>query len=469
MLFPSEEFLWVFLPVVLILYYGVFRRSTLLKNIFLLIASLYFYAWGEPEYVFLMLIVILINYFAGLTMDIFDDSPLLCRIVLALGIILDLAVLAYYKYSNFTVLQLNRFLHTDIPVPEIALPIGISFFTFQAISYVVDVYRKKANAETNPLYVGLYISFFPQLIAGPIVRYSTIAEQIRERKESFELFGRGVERFLRGLVKKVIIANNMAIVADAAFELIGADRYMGSVSMAWLGAISYTLQIFFDFSAYSDMAIGLGKMFGFEFNENFDYPYVAASVTGFWRRWHISLSSWFRDYVYIPMGGNRVRKGRLVFNLFIVWLLTGIWHGANWTFMVWGLFYFVILLIEKFTGLSKNEKWWGHIYTLVAVCLAWVIFRADNLGDAITYIKGMFFVGADCAADLSTWAYIKQNLVYYIIAVLGSLPILPKLEEKYRDSKVWNIGYALILILASAVTVTYIVNKAYSPFIYFNF
>ncbi len=469
MLFPSEEFLWVFLPVVLILYYGVFRRSTLLKNIFLLIASLYFYAWGEPEYVFLMLIVILINYFAGLTMDIFDDSPLLCRIVLALGIILDLAVLAYYKYSNFTVLQLNRFLHTDIPVPEIALPIGISFFTFQAISYVVDVYRKKANAETNPLYVGLYISFFPQLIAGPIVRYSTIAEQIRERKESFELFGRGVERFLRGLVKKVIIANNMAIVADAAFELIGADRYMGSVSMAWLGAISYTLQIFFDFSAYSDMAIGLGKMFGFEFNENFNYPYVAASVTGFWRRWHISLSSWFRDYVYIPMGGNRVRKGRLVFNLFIVWLLTGIWHGANWTFMVWGLFYFVILLIEKFTGLSKNEKWWGHIYTLVAVCLAWVIFRADNLGDAITYIKGMFFVGADCAADLSTWAYIKQNLVYYIIAVLGSLPILPKLEEKYRDSKVWNIGYALILILASAVTVTYIVNKAYSPFIYFNF
>jgi alginate O-acetyltransferase complex protein AlgI len=469
MLFPSEEFLWVFLPVVLILYYGVFRRSTLLKNIFLLIASLYFYAWGEPEYVFLMLIVILINYFAGLTMDIFDDSPLLCRIVLALGIILDLAVLAYYKYSNFTVLQLNRFLHTDIPVPEIALPIGISFFTFQAISYVVDVYRKKANAETNPLYVGLYISFFPQLIAGPIVRYSTIAEQIRERKESFELFGRGVERFLRGLVKKVIIANNMAIVADAAFELIGADRYMGSVSMAWLGAISYTLQIFFDFSAYSDMAIGLGKMFGFEFNENFNYPYVAASVTGFWRRWHISLSSWFRDYVYIPMGGNRVRKGRLVFNLFIVWLLTGIWHGANWTFMVWGLFYFVILLIEKFTGLSKNEKWWGHIYTLVAVCLAWVIFRADNLGDAITYIKGMFFVGADCAADLSTWAYIKQSLVYYIIAVLGSLPILPKLEEKYRDSKVWNIGYALILILASAVTVTYIVNKAYSPFIYFNF
>ena len=217
MLFPSEEFLWVFLPVVLILYYGVFRRSTLLKNIFLLIASLYFYAWGEPEYVFLMLIVILINYFAGLTMDIFDDSPLLCRIVLALGIILDLAVLAYYKYSNFTVLQLNRFLHTDIPVPEIALPIGISFFTFQAISYVVDVYRKKANAEPNPLYVGLYISFFPQLIAGPIVRYSTIAEQIRERKESFELFGRGVERFLRGLVKKVIIANNMAIVADAAF------------------------------------------------------------------------------------------------------------------------------------------------------------------------------------------------------------------------------------------------------------
>ncbi len=469
MLFPSEEFLWVFLPVVLILYYGVFRRSTLLKNIFLLIASLYFYAWGEPEYVFLMLIVILINYFAGLTMDIFDDSPLLCRIVLALGIILDLAVLAYYKYSNFTVLQLNRFLHTDIPVPEIALPIGISFFTFQAISYVVDVYRKKANAETNPLYVGLYISFFPQLIAGPIVRYSTIAEQIRERKESFELFGRGVERFLRGLVKKVIIANNMAIVADAAFELIGADRYMGSVSMAWLGAISYTLQIFFDFSAYSDMAIGLGKMFGFEFNENFNYPYVAASVTGFWRRWHISLSSWFRDYVYIPMGGNRVRKGRLVFNLFIVWLLTGIWHGANWTFMVWGLFYFVILLIEKFSGLSKNEKWWGHIYTLVAVCLAWVIFRADNLGDAITYIKGMFFVGADCAADLSTWAYIKQSLVYYIIAVLGSLPILPKLEEKYRDSKVWNIGYALILILASAVTVTYIVNKAYSPFIYFNF
>ena len=366
-------------------------------------------------------------------------------------------------------LQVNRFLHTEFPVPQVELPIGISFFTFQAMSYVFDVYRKKGRVQYNPLRVGLYISLFPQLIAGPIVRYETIAEQMEERKENWTDFSKGITRFCIGLGKKVLIANNMAVVADAAFNLLIGGEFQASMAMAWLGAVSYTLQIFFDFSGYSDMAIGLGQMFGFHFEENFNYPYSAKSVSEFWRRWHISLQTWFRDYVYFPLGGSRVSKGRLVFNLFVVWALTGIWHGANWTFLAWGLMYFVLLTIEKLTGLHKKSYWWGHVYTLLFVMIGWVIFRSTGMGNALVYIKAMFGIGAKGVLDSAVGAYLLQNGIYYVLALMGCFPILPKLEAKWKECKMWQIGYAVCVLLVFVVSVSFIMNQAYNPFIYFNF
>ena len=337
MLFPSEVFLFVFLPLVLVIYYGLLRKNVALKNIFLLVASLFFYAWGEPQYVFLMIATILFDWFYGILLDKVRDNKIPARIIMFLMVATNLSILGYYKYSGFAVSQVNRFLHTEFAIPQVILPIGISFFTFQAMSYAIDVYRGHGKVQKNPLYVGLYVSLFPQLIAGPIVRYETVADQIENRVENWNDFTSGVTRFCVGLAKKVLISNNMAVVADAAFALIINNDFQASLGMAWLGAISYTLQIFFDFSGYSDMAIGLGKMFGFHFEENFNYPYISKTVSEFWRRWHMSLQTWFRDYVYFPLGGSRVSKPRLIFNLFVVWALTGIWHGANWTFILWGL------------------------------------------------------------------------------------------------------------------------------------
>jgi alginate O-acetyltransferase complex protein AlgI len=351
----------------------------------------------------------------------------------------------------------------------VALPIGISFFTFQAMSYVIDVYRKKGKVQYNPLQVGLYVSLFPQLIAGPIVRYETVAEQIEHRVENFKDFSAGITRFCIGLGKKVLIANNMAVVADAAFDLIINNEFQASVGMAWLGAIAYTLQIFFDFSGYSDMAIGLGQMFGFHFEENFNYPYISKTVTEFWRRWHISMQTWFRDYVYIPLGGSRVSKPRLIFNIFVVWLCTGIWHGANWTFIAWGLMYFVILTFERLTGLSKKEYWWGHIYTMVLVIIGWVIFRSTGLGTAFLYIKAMFGIGAKGICDKAVWAYIAQNWIYFVFALIGCAPLVPAIDRKLKDNKVWNMVYVVTVVAIMVVSVSFISNNAYNPFIYFNF
>jgi alginate O-acetyltransferase complex protein AlgI len=381
----------------------------------------------------------------------------------------NIAMLGWFKYSEFVVLQINRFLHTEIPVPVVALPIGISFFTFQAMSYVIDVYRKKGKVQYNPLQVGLYVSLFPQLIAGPIVRYETVADQIENRVENFKDFSAGVTRFCIGLGKKVLIANNMAVVADAAFDLIINNEFQASVGMAWLGAISYTLQIFFDFSGYSDMAIGLGQMFGFHFEENFNYPYISKTVTEFWRRWHISMQTWFRDYVYIPLGGSRVSKPRLIFNIFVVWLCTGIWHGANWTFIAWGLMYFVILTFERLTGLGKKEHWWGHIYTMVLVIIGWVIFRSTGLGTAALYVKAMFGIGAKGLCDKAVWAYIAQNWIYFVFALIGCAPLVPAIDGKLKDKTVWNVLYMVAVIVILVVSVSFISNNAYNPFIYFNF
>lgn len=470
MLFPSQEFLFVFLPAVLAVYYLFLRKTTEAKNFFLLLASLFFYAWGEPDNLLLLLAVILFNWLFGIAADRFRENRKALRAVLAVMALTDLGILGWYKYSVFAVSNLNRFLHTSIPIPAVTLPIGISFFTFQAISYVADVARGKGMVQKNPLHVGLFISLFPQLIAGPIVRYETFAGQIKQRKENLQDFSAGVTRFCIGLGKKVLIANNMALVTDMIFNELLIDRqFHASAATAWLGAISYTLQIFYDFSGYSDMAIGLGRMFGFHFEENFRYPYMAATVTDFWRRWHISLQTWFRDYVYIPLGGSRVSKGRLVLNLFVVWTLTGLWHGAWWTFLAWGLLYFVLLTFEKLTGLGSKSYKWGHIYTMFFVVIGWVLFRSPNLGSAAVYLKAMFGIGAKGLIDRAFPAYLAQNWIYYLLAVAGCFPFFARLDEKLSSRLAWNAAYAVGAVVIFVVSVSFICNDAYNPFIYFNF
>lgn len=470
MVFSSEVFLFVFLPVVLILYYGIFVHFSKAKNIFLLFASLFFYAWGEPKYVYLMIAVILVNWLAGMLIGYFEAEKKKARIVMAVAVALDLSALAYFKYTMFVLSNVKRLFGTGFSVPEIALPIGISFFTFQAISYVVDVYRGDGEMQSNPFNVGLYIALFPQLIAGPIVRYQTIADQIKGRKENFQDFGRGVCRFMIGLAKKVVISNNVGLVATAAFDLVSGGTYRASVLMAWLGAICYTFQIFFDFAGYSDMAIGLGKMFGFQFEENFRYPYISRSVSEFWRRWHISLQTWFRDYVYFPLGGSRVKtKGRLVFNLFVVWMLTGIWHGAAWTFFLWGFLYFVLLTVEKLTGVSKKTGVWGHFYTMFFVIIGWVIFRSESLHGMFVYLGAMFGRAGEGLWDAGALAYLNQSKIYLIAAIICSTPVIAAFDKKMEKNVLWNIGYVAALTGIFVVTITFIFNQSYNPFIYFNF
>lgn len=479
MLFPSEEFLFLFLPIVLGIYYVFLRRTKNIKNIFLLLSSLFFYASGERYYLKLILFVIVINWLFGILVDLAKAKnwSVIRKLFLFADVAINLAVLGRFKYTGFVVDNLNRFLHTDLVNPGIVLPIGISFFTFQAMSYTIDVYRGHGHVQKNPLNVGLYISFFPQLIAGPIVRYETVAEQIEHRQENLSDFTKGISRFIVGLGKKVLIANSMGLVADTIFGTVIGQTMYSSVLAAWLGAISYTLQIFFDFAGYSDMAIGLGQMFGFHFEENFNYPYISKSISEFWRRWHMSLQTWFRDYVYFPLGGSRVKsKARLVFNLFVVWALTGIWHGANWTFIAWGLMYFVLLTFEKLSGLGKTmdrSKGFlavtGHIYTMLFVILGWVLFRADNIGQAVCYVKTMFGLRASGFADAGVGALLAQNWMYYVAAAVACLPIVRQMDEKNNQKLWWNILYVVFLIIVLLLSILYILNNSYNPFIYFNF
>ncbi len=470
MLFASTVFIFAFLPVVLLLYYVPLKPFRTGQNVLLLLASLVFYAWGEPKYVLIMIGSILVNYVLGLLIDKFRKSKPMSALLLTITAVANLSVLFVFKYLSFTVKNINELFGTWIDVPDIALPIGISFFTFQAMSYVIDVYRQKGEAQKNPMNVGLYISFFPQLIAGPIVRYETVAHQIKFRKESFDSFSTGVVRFIIGLAKKVLLANTMAVVADMSFDMPNKEL---TVAMAWLGAVAYTFQIFFDFSGYSDMAIGLGKMFGFDFLENFDYPYISKSVSEFWRRWHMSLGTWFRDYVYFPLGGSRVKsKARLIFNLFVVWALTGIWHGANWTFLCWGLMYFVLLTIEKLTGFEKKHPnrlvFLKRIYTLFFVVMGWVLFRADSITDAVSYMGTMFGGGELYNSD--TVFYAVNYALYFVVAVLVSTPIFKNISKKVSGTNPVAIAVSSVgLILLLLVSVSYIVKGAYNPFIYFNF
>lgn len=470
MLFTSSVFIFLFLPVVLFFYYVVFKKSRLWQNIFLFVASLLFYAWGEPAFVFVMLASICANYGFGLLVGKVKSKNKKAHWVVALSVVFNLSILFVFKYLAFTMGIIKELTNGGFSIPSIALPIGISFFTFQAMSYVIDVYRGDGEVQKNPLNVGLYIAFFPQLIAGPIVRYQTIADQIQNRKESFEDFSYGIRRFVLGLAKKVLIANTLALVADNAFA---TDTSQLSVSFAWLGALAYTFQIFFDFSGYSDMAIGLGKMFGFHFLENFNYPYISKSISEFWRRWHISLGTWFRDYVYFPLGGSRVKhKSRLVFNLFIVWSLTGIWHGANWTFIIWGLLYFVLLTVEKLTSFDKKFNKLPvlkHIYTLLFVVLGWVIFKSTSMEQAINYI-GAMFGSSGILVDNVTLFSLTENIFYFVFAIICSTPIIKILVKKLPKNNIiieilLFTGLGILLLLS----IIYIVKSSYNPFIYFNF
>lgn len=463
MVFSSTIFLFGFLPIAFFFYFIVFRKSRKWQNIFLLIISLFFYAWGEPLFVLLLIFSVILSWFCALMIDKYRESKKTAKAWLIVGIVINVSILFVFKYLNFFADNILRLFGKPNTLTKIALPIGISFFTFQALSYVIDVYRDKKLSQKNPLYVGLYVAFFPQLIAGPIVRWETVADQIENRKESFDLFSSGVFKFVFGLGKKVFLANSFAIIADASFGMATP-----TFSMAWLGAIAYALQIFFDFSGYSDMAIGLGKMFGFKFKENFNRPYLATSVSDFWRRWHISMGSWFRDYVYFPLGGSRVKKPRMIFNLFVVWLLTGLWHGANWTFIIWGLFYFVFLCIEKLTNIEKRKfpKPLRHIYTLFLILIGWVIFRANDLPSLISYLTGMFAGKLDFATTL---IYLKENWLVFLIGILCCLPVDLWLDRLIKNEKVKLVFKTIFLAIVFIVSIIYVAKSTYNPFIYFNF
>ena len=451
--------------MVLLVYYNPIFTSRNFRNNFLLLASLIFYAWGEPIFVFLMVLSIIVGWFAGLKIAR-AKTPLAKKRILILAVAFHVFILFIFKYLTFISSQLGLLLNQDFSFIRIALPIGISFFTFQLLSYLFDVYYGKAAAQDNFLHLGLYIALFPQLIAGPIVRYETIEDQILNRKENLRGFSDGMICFIYGLGKKILIANYMAQIADNIFDSGAAEL---SVATAWLGAVAYTLQIYFDFSGYSDMAIGLGKMFGFQFPENFNYPYIARSATEFWRRWHMSLGTWFRDYVYIPLGGNRVSKLRWMWNMFTVWALTGIWHGANWTFLAWGLLYFVLLIFEKVTGFADKIGRLAHVYTMAMVIIGFTIFRSENITFATHYVATMFGIATTHFFD-EIFSYCLWNgRVILFIALFLSTPIFPLFMKKLESLRLRNILEPVLATCIFLLSLIGAISATYNPFIYFNF
>ncbi|MCL2111202.1 MAG: MBOAT family protein [Clostridiales bacterium] len=486
MVFSTAIFMFVFLPICLGGYYLIPKGMRKTKNMFLLIMSILFYGYGEPQFVYVMIASIFINWLFGLAVDKYRGMPAAKRFI-ALMVLWNVGIFFIYKYLNFTIATIDRFFGTDIPQTTLYLPIGISFFTFQAMSYVVDVYRGTAPVQKNPFNTALYISLFPALIAGPIIRYNSIADQLTGRDVRFNAddFAYGVKRFVIGLGKKLILANMAASVADRAFASVsGISGEEPAVMLGWIGIVCYTFQIYFDFSGYSDMAIGLGRMFGFRFLENFNYPYISGTVTEFWRRWHISLSTWFRDYVYFPLGGSHVdKKSRLVFNLFVTWMLTGIWHGAGWTFIVWGLFYFVLLTFEKLCGIpalvarSPMTALLYRIFTILCFMLGWVVFRAPTIGDAYNYVRLMFGLSVDGEHyplfTEATKFYIEDNAAVLVICVIACMPVVKLVQSRLADNGVRlraaTTASNVFLGIVFLVCVSYMVNGSYNPFIYFNF
>jgi alginate O-acetyltransferase complex protein AlgI len=468
MLFSSSIFLFFFLPLVII-GYRLLRGSARLY--FLMLASLFFYAWGEPAYILVLLFSITINYLFGILIHKHSEKRVIKKLLLFLALACNLGILFYYKYLDFAIDNINHLFGTGFVLQNIILPIGISFFTFQGMSYIIDLYLKKVAVQKNPALVAFYIAFFPQLMAGPMIRYADIENQLYQRNESAERFVSGAKRFMVGLAKKVIIANTLGATADQVFSGPASEN---SVAIAWIGVICFTFQIFFDFSGYSDMAIGLAKMFGFDFKENFNYPYISKSITEFWRRWHISLSSWFKDYVYIPLGGNR--KGNVYLHLLIVFVVTGFWHGASFNFLVWGLWHGLFLIIErKYRNTDASPRTFilflRWALTMLIVIIGWVFFRADGLQEALTYLGVMFGIVAPKNVGFTTWFYISPKMVVALaLAIIASMPISKaKLLDSIKTRAAWQYATAIALFLIFAISIVFVVSSSYNAFIYFRF
>lgn len=465
MLFTSISFLYYFLPALIIIYFITPKKY---KNIILLIASLLFYFYGEPKYVFLMIAEIVIAYTGAILIDKYKSQS---KNILIITLFIHVFLLIIFKYTDFIIQTINDISNANIKLLNIALPIGISFYTFQIISYVIDVYNGKVKVQKNIINLATYISLFPQLVAGPIVRYQTVEKELDDRVHSFNNFAYGIRRFSIGLAKKVLIANALGELCTKAFVLNET-----TVIFYWIFGISYMLQLYFDFSAYSDMAIGLGRIFGFNFPENFNYPYISKSITEFWRRWHISLGTWFKDYVYIPLGGNRDGKYKQIRNILIVWLLTGIWHGANWTFLIWGLLFGIILIIEKIflnKFMEKLPSFIKRIYVLFIVMILFIIFNAENMSVALTNIKGLFGMNGEVFINDYTLHYLKSYLPLLIIALFGTTPFIKILIDKLRKNKyvnsIINILEPILIVMILVVVTSYLIDNSYNPFLYFRF
>jgi alginate O-acetyltransferase complex protein AlgI len=471
MVFSSLLFLFRFLPAVLLAYYIL---PGCCRNLVLFLASLFFYAWGEPVYVVLILFSTLVDYIAGRAVAYCRETGKERGAVLGVvfSAAVNLGLLGFFKYSNFFLVMVHKATGIYVPTLSLALPIGISFYTFQTMSYTIDVYRKEAKVQKNFITFGAYVALFPQLIAGPIIRYRDIAKQLEDRKETFSAFCGGMVRFTAGLGKKVLIANQMGELWETVSGMTAGKL---TTATAWLGVLAFTLQIYFDFSGYSDMAIGLGAMFGFSFPENFNYPYESKSITEFWRRWHISLGTWFREYVYIPLGGNKKGRGRQIWNLLIVWMLTGLWHGACFNFVLWGIYYGVLLILEKFFWKSILEKipaFFCHVYTMLLVMIGWSLFSWQDMTDSTAYIKTMFFCGKSGLADSQTMYLLLSYLLLLFVAVFGSLSLCKKITNKYLfapGTVVRGAAEIVFVLVVWIACVAMLVNSSYNPFLYFRF
>ena len=462
MVFTSISFIYYFLPLLLICYFVVPKKF---RNIILLMFSVLFYFYGEPKYILLMLIEVFISYVVGLLIDKYKNKN-----ILIIGIFIHVLLFGIFKYFNFVIINVNNLFHSNLNLLNVVLPIGISFYTFQIISYEIDVYNKKVNVQSNILKYFLYVFLFPQLIAGPIVRYQDVNNEIDNRNVTFEMFTIGVRRFIIGLSKKVIIANNLGELCNIYLNL--GDK---SVLFTWIFAISYMLQIYFDFSGYSDIAIGIGKMLGFNFPENFNYPYMAKSITDFWRRWHMTLSSWFRDYVYIPLGGNKKGVLKQIRNILIVWSLTGLWHGASWNFIVWGLYFGILLILEKFIlkkYFSNVPKFIKGIYTLFLVMISFIIFQGDNLSNDFNIIKGLFGLNGELFINNVTLYYLKGYVLFIVLGVIGATNYVKNLVIKIsngKGKKIINILEPIYLLILLIIVTMYLIDSSYNPFLYFRF
>ena len=467
LLFSTISFIYYFLATVLLLYFIVPFK---LKNFVLLVASLFFYFYGEPKYIWLMIATILSSYIHGLLIDKFRGT-VWSKVFLWTSVITSIGALGFFKYSDFFIGNVNSLFKTDFSLLGLALPIGISFYTFQTLSYTIDVYRGDAKVQKSPIRLATYVALFPQLIAGPIVRYTTVEEELSHRTHSFENFGIGVTRFIIGLSKKVLIADTLGGLANIMHGMEEA-----TVAGYWMYAVAISLQLYFDFSGYSDMAIGLGRIFGFHFLENFNYPFISKSIAEFWRRWHMSLGTWFRDYVYIPMGGNRVSKGRWFFNILTVWFLTGFWHGADWTFIIWGLYFAAFLLLEKFVlnkVFEKLPKFVSHIYVVLAILISFVIFSGNGLSGAMADLGNMFGAGGISFWSGETAYYLRSYGVVLLTAILGATPLVKaavlKLKEKKAGALVCDILEPVFVVVMLLVVTAYFVDGSFSPFLYFRF